>query len=198
MVKNGVRIRQDITGQRFGKLTVTGVSRVRDSQNTILWNCLCDCGNKTRVKSATLKNGNTRSCGCLRVNNLKGADNPSAKRSIAKCGFYVPTTDEWYERAVGVVDRAKKENVRFGFKTVSHFVKYLHEIAPKKCPVFGIKLVTSKGGPTDWSPSIDRIVPSKGYVPGNIQVISMLANKMKQNATPKQLDRFADWVLEAA
>jgi hypothetical protein len=44
--------------------------------------------------------------------------------------------------------------------------------------------------------SIIDFDPKKGYVRGNIQVISMLANCMKRNATPSQLKQFARWVLK--
>lgn len=42
------------------------------------------------------------------------------------------------------------------------------------------------------SPSLDKIVPSLGYVIGNVEVISYLANTMKQNATPEQLTTFCE------
>ena len=58
---------------------------------------------------------------------------------------------------------------------------------PKKCPILKVPLICS----TRYSPSIDRIYPDKGYVKGNIAVISTLANSMKANATPKELLIFA-------
>ena len=45
-----------------------------------------------------------------------------------------------------------------------------------------------------YSPSLDRIDPNKGYVKGNVQVISRLANIMKSNASPEELRAFANWV----
>lgn len=53
----------DITGKRYGKLTVLGIAG-RD--NGIKWLCKCDCGNTTVVKGNNLKNGHTASCGCAR------------------------------------------------------------------------------------------------------------------------------------
>ncbi len=58
---------------------------------------------------------------------------------------------------------------------------------PKKCPILKVPLICS----TRYSPSIDRIYPDKGYVKGNIAVISTLANSMKANATPNELLIFA-------
>lgn len=53
----------DLTGQRFGRLTVTG----RDPNRTggTYWRCKCDCGNEKSVLSGSLRLGRTRSCGCL-------------------------------------------------------------------------------------------------------------------------------------
>lgn len=61
---------------------------------------------------------------------------------------------------------------------------------PKVCPVFGLPFARK----TQMAMSIDRIDPTLGYVTGNVQVISKLANLMKNNATPKQLKQFAAWV----
>ena len=66
---------------------------------------------------------------------------------------------------------------------------------PKTCPILGIELVKNKLSAKDNSPSIDRIIPDIGYVKGNIQIISFLANKMKNSADFEQLRSFAKWVL---
>ncbi|WP_412989927.1 AP2 domain-containing protein [Pediococcus siamensis] len=55
----------DLTGQRFGRLVVmrrTGTAKNRNAK----WLCQCDCGNQTVVDGYRLRNGMTRSCGCLR------------------------------------------------------------------------------------------------------------------------------------
>jgi hypothetical protein len=187
---------KDLRGKKFNRLTVVGKARSRSKDGLILWNCLCDCGTKVRVRTASLNNGNTKSCGCLKINNLRGENNYQARRIIEKCGTYIPSTDPWAVRAVRIMSYARKDNIPIDFKTVGEFVLYLRSIEPKKCPVFGKKLITGDGQSHDWSPSVDKIIPSKGYVKGNIQVISYLANKMKQNASPTQLKQFAKWVMK--
>jgi len=71
---------------------------------------------------------------------------------------------------------------------------------PILCPILGIPIVKvyTKGknsGPTSNSPSLDRIDNTKGYIKGNVRVISHKANTMKHNASPIELIRFAEWVL---
>jgi len=59
---------------------------------------------------------------------------------------------------------------------------------PKYCPVLGMRLRSRKGGvPRANSPSLDRIDPDKGYVKGNVIVVSWLANRIKSDATPDQI-----------
>jgi predicted transcriptional regulator len=69
-------------------------------------------------------------------------------------------------------------------------------IIPEYCPILKIKLECSKGNASKNSPSLDKIIPELGYVKGNIQVISNLANTMKWDANFKELVNFAEWVNE--
>lgn len=55
----------DLTGQRFGNLTVIEVAEGKTSNGNRKWLCLCDCGGSKRVAGANLRRGHTRSCGCL-------------------------------------------------------------------------------------------------------------------------------------
>lgn len=54
----------DLTGQKFGRLTV--IARSDDKRKEVRWECRCACGNQTTVTSISLRKGTTRSCGCLR------------------------------------------------------------------------------------------------------------------------------------
>ena len=67
-------------------------------------------------------------------------------------------------------------------------------IIPEICPVLGIPLKTTIDGNRDLSPSLDRIDNTKGYVKGNVQVISFKANNMKSTANEDELIQFAKWV----
>lgn len=55
----------DLTGNKYGRLTVLGDVGKRTGRGKILWHCLCECGRVTFVRADHLKNGSVVSCGCL-------------------------------------------------------------------------------------------------------------------------------------
>lgn len=63
---------KDLTGQRFGRLTVASlVASPAGTNIPTMWVCVCDCGNSLAVRGYNLKNGNTLSCGCLQKDRAK-------------------------------------------------------------------------------------------------------------------------------
>lgn len=94
-----------------------------------------------------------------------------------------------------MLSSAKRRSAKLGLE----FNLTLEDIIiPKVCPILGIELIrqTNKGRSAKCSPSLDRIDSSKGYIKGNVWVISMLANVMKNEANKDELIKFAQWVLE--
>jgi len=65
---------------------------------------------------------------------------------------------------------------------------------PEKCPVLLIPLIFGNKDGYENSPSLDRIDNSKGYIKGNIQIISKKANSMKNSGSPAELLLFAKWI----
>lgn len=52
----------DLSGQKFGKLTV--LSRAENSAKHLMWFCRCDCGKNATVRGSAMKSGNSTTCGC--------------------------------------------------------------------------------------------------------------------------------------
>ena len=66
---------------------------------------------------------------------------------------------------------------------------------PEHCPILGLKLQPVRGVTgRDSSPSLDRIDNSRGYVKGNVAVISFRANTLKNNATADELRAIANFM----
>lgn len=57
---------KDLAGMKFGRLTAIRATEKREGKY-VVWECLCACGKTTFVRSGSLLNGNTQSCGCLWV-----------------------------------------------------------------------------------------------------------------------------------
>lgn len=58
---------------------------------------------------------------------------------------------------------------------------------PKRCPVLGIALFQGSRALKNNSPTIDEIIPGRGYVKNNVAVISWRANRLKSDATYKEV-----------
>lgn len=60
----------DLTGEKFGRLTVESINKEKTKNGYIHWNCVCDCGNKVIVSTSNLTNKDVskrvQSCGCLK------------------------------------------------------------------------------------------------------------------------------------
>lgn len=84
--------------------------------------------------------------------------------------------------------RAKKFGLRFDITETDIIVGEI-------CPVLGIRFKRGVGGkPCETSPTLDRIDNKKGYVSGNVVVISYLANRIKSSADATQIGRVATWL----
>ena len=88
----------------------------------------------------------------------------------------------------GARARAIENGLEFNLKTYKDLPKI-----PKYCPILKTPfkvgaLKGSNGGGTDNSPSLDRIDNSKGYIKGNVQIISRKANQMKSNANFEEIE----------
>jgi len=85
--------------------------------------------------------------------------------------------------------RAHQRNIEFN-------LEYEDIKITKVCPILEVPFEIGTKDSYAFSPTIDRIDPNKGYIKGNIKVISMLANKMKNNATKEQCQAFAKNIIK--
>ena len=106
----------DLTGRRFGRLTV--VERAPDDDHgNILWYCKCDCGGEKRTRSNALTSGKATSCGCVQKRRAAEAhtrhgchgsrlyniwSNMKGRCNTKSCSFYeryggrgITVCDEW-------------------------------------------------------------------------------------------------------
>lgn len=181
----------DLTGLKVGRLTI--IDRAENGKyGRPRWNCLCICGNTVVSGGANLKKGlypekyaasthPTISCGCR-------------QKEIARDIFIARNTTHGQSKTpkylmyISAKRRAIKQGIPFELEFNS-----FPEI-PLKCPVLGLLLKSGIGKPLPNSPSLDKIIPSLGYVEGNIQIISHRANTIKSDASVEEILAVANYV----
>lgn len=130
-------------------------------------------------KELSLDNFSTTHKGKYYRSDCKSCVNKKTRINYTK----LPTSKLLYKAAK---NRCKKTGLEFT-------IKENDIIVPSTCPILGIPLnEENKGNQSFDSPSLDRIDSTRGYTPDNISVVSLLANRMKQNATRDQLLSFAN------
>lgn len=116
-----------------------------------------------------------------RMYNKVHAEEISAKRKIYSVGYKEQNLKQYLISAAKF--RAKKKGIPFDLSPDDFEI-------PDMCPVFEHPFEPPKKN-SWWSPSLDRVVPTLGYVKGNVQVISMRANALKSDASPEELEKVA-------
>ena len=97
----------------------------------------------------------------------------------------------------GIRARAAKCGVPFGFDSFEHFISVVD--MPDKCPVLGIQLdYRCRDYDKAAKAHIDRVVPSSGYVPGNVKIISAKANQLKQDNNVDTLQALLNYMKDTA
>lgn len=135
---------------------------------------------------------------CIACRKLNYHENPHRVRERAK-EYYHAHKEHYSEqgrahRAANVgarlVQAAKRRARDLGIECS---IRLDDVVVPERCPVLGVPLVVNRGTCGPDSPTLDRIDPAKGYVPGNVLVVSLRANTIKNNATPHELLRVASF-----
>ena len=145
----------DISGQRFGRLTVGHLQR-RGKGKRPLWECHCDCGGTISVRACTLKAGHTRSCGCLHIEELKGRLTTHGKTGT-------PLYITWY----GIKTRVSNPKQR-GYKNYGGRGIGMHPEWADSFEAFEAYILEVLGEKPEGE-TLDRVDNEKGYVPGNLR-----------------------------
>lgn len=184
LVLNMFSVAVDETGNVYGRLTVVGRSgtRLRGSRNSKLatWVCRCSCGNEVSVNGASLRSGNTESCGCAKRES-------GGLNSVKRSG---KTVWQLAERALftGYRSSAKARNIEFSISET-----FFNDLVSKDCYYCGKKpysrhklykkktqeILDPMSDVVYKANGIDRLDSRVGYVDGNCVPCCKACNLMK-------------------
>lgn len=124
------------------------------------------------------KKYNRDNAGKIRENNRRWRLRPEYRQRKA----ILSKESYWRNRALHMWTQARRNRRGLEFAIAKEDI-----VIPDNCPIFNISFDRDR-----FSPSLDRIDNTKGYIPGNIRVISKLANTMKNSATLQELKTFCE------
>jgi hypothetical protein len=165
VVKRGGQNVINMTGEKFGSLTVT--KRAESKNKLAMWECQCKCGNTCVCRGADLRQGKIKTCGCRK--GIKSRRNWQGHGEIPR--------SYWSSLANNADQRGKE------FKIDIQQANDLFLEQNKQCALSG-RII----GFGDRSASMDRIDNTKGYTIDNVQWLHKDVNKAKGQFTQ---DEFA-------
>ena len=136
---------------------------------------------------------------CTKCGEVKSLDefynrknvNDGKESQCKACSAIRKTTHllKYPEKNLFIVAKARAKKYGIPFDLIEEDIKI-----PEICPVFKKPFVFGFGnGRNSMTPSLDRIVPSKGYIKGNIIVVSWRVNAIKNDATIKELEAITNF-----
>jgi hypothetical protein len=164
-MRRNKKLKLDLTGQKFGDLSVVTWTKFKNLHR--VWMCKCSCGKEHEVLGTHLVSGLTKSCGCK--NHKSKSDSPcwTGYGDISGGMFS------------GIKLRAKKYNIIFNITIEYIWNLFLEQ--KKKCALSGIEITMPEKSGSRPTASLDRIDSSKGYIEGNVQWVHKDVNWMKNS-----------------
>ena len=169
---------KNLTGEVFGRITVISLNHKDEKRREYWWNCVCECGIEKEIKGDSLKNGTTRSCGCL-------------KNDISRDRWLKPKGEGSQNQIISnYKQKARKRNLAFLLSTSQAL-----DIMSRECYYCGerpsnIKVSLYDSGDFVYN-GIDRVDSSKGYTLENTVPCCKMCNRCKSDL---KKDEFIEWV----
>lgn len=169
---------KDITGERFGRLTVIEPTEKRHNR-CVIWLCRCDCGNLIEVQGSYLRVGDTMSCGCLH-------SEKSSERAKALMRTHGGCHDRLFRVWTGMISRCTNPNSapykNYGGRGIKICDEWRHSYQSFKDWAYsnGYDDKALRGECT-----IDRIDVNGNYCPENCRFIPL--SEQSKNTTKTRL-----------
>jgi hypothetical protein len=162
--------RIDLVDQRFDRLTVMAFAWV-DAYGNTCWRVQCDCGSNGVVRASCLRRGDSRSCGCLFTENIRGG---LLKHGYARTYSRDPLYDCWAHLIQRCENPKNPGFKHYGGRGITvcerwrlSFLDFLADMGPRPSPQH----------------SLDRINNDGNYEPGNCRWAT--AAEQRRNQRPR-------------
>lgn len=158
---------KDLTGSKYGRLTVKERHCFNDNWNKPLWICVCECGTERIITGASLRDGKTQSCGCYsrEIAAITGKENI---KNTFKNKFSIHGKSDTHEYRVWLSMRKRvKEPNKKTYENLQIYDKWQHSFE---------SFLNDMGEAPSNKHQIDRINNNEGYFPDNCRWVTRSQN----------------------
>lgn len=170
LVREKVRSYEDLTGQKFNRITAIKYIRL-DKFGKAIWLFKCDCGREKELNASAAKANLTTSCGCIKQKSLrrKGYE-------LLSAGFYTK-----------ILKNAHSRDYVFEYSMKELWDLYIQQ--DKKCAITKVPITIYPDCNKEklMTASLDRIDSNLGYVKGNVQWVHKRVNRLKNILSMEEL-----------
>jgi hypothetical protein len=145
----------DLTGQRFGRLTVLefAARQKRPQQcSKIFWRCQCDCGEIREIYASSLRNGRTKSCGCLQRESTQTESHRAAATKHGHCvgsGVRSPEMRSYHNAHQRCTNPNNKNYRDYGGRGIEFrfqsFTEFIEEVGLRPSPELTLDRINNEG-----------------------------------------------------
>jgi hypothetical protein len=170
LTREKLRFFEDITGQKFNKITAIKYIRL-DKFGKAIWLFKCDCGREKELNASAAKANLTTSCGCVR------------QRTARKLGHGL-LSHRWFKK---LQKSARERNYEINLDMEYLWNLFLEQ--DEKCAISGVSLTIYPDSNKErlMTASLDRIDSNVGYIKGNVQWVHKRINRMKNVLSIEEL-----------
>lgn len=174
----------DIAGKKFGRLLVVSMAGM-NSQRTMLWNCVCDCGNNAMVAGTKLRSGHTVSCGCAQRDATRLSNTTHGMRRMPEYNAWRSMKSRCYKKTNSAYHNYGGRGIEVCERWRESFENFISDMGRR---------------PSAFH-SIDRINNNGNYEPGNCHWSTGVAQgNNKRNNRRLEVDgrnmTIAEWARE--
>ena len=151
-------------GNRYGRLVVVESVPGNTLSHSVRWLCICDCGQSKILDGRSLRRGETRSCGCLRLEIVRKKGRIKGDRSPRTHGMSShPVYKRWAAMRNRCLNPKSGSYKNYGGRGINIFEGW------KDDPTPFIQWIEENLGPCPEGYSLDRVDNDGNYAPGNLR-----------------------------
>lgn len=158
--------RLDLIGRRFCRLVVKATAETEVKSKKTCWNCVCDCGKETIVRTGSLESGNTKSCGCLMMERILEAVSTHGMAYTKEYRCWQSIRDRCYNKSFANYKHYGGRGIKVCDRWLESFENFYEDMGDKPSKKHSIDRINNDGNyhPDNcrWATDYEQAINKRG------------------------------------